>query len=117
MQSGTDIAITPAVATAGGPDSKPRTLRQATQEFESLFIAQMLGAMRQTVPQSHLFGTDSGERVFRQMLDEETARQVASSGGLGIGDLLYRQLAGVAASQPQEAEGDNNNASRIDHKR
>src|SRR5436305_15330404 len=75
------------------PESaEPRTLREATQEFESLFIAQMMQAMRGTVQESGLMGSGTGQRVFREMLDQEFAKRIATSGGFGIGDMLYRQL-------------------------
>jgi Rod binding domain-containing protein len=72
----------------------PGTLREAAQEFESLFIAQMMKSMRGTVPQSGLMGSDSGQGIFREMLDQELSRQVAFAGGFGIGDMLYQQLKG-----------------------
>lgn len=76
-----------------------RDLREATGEFESLFIAQIMQAMRATVPESGLMGAGGGQRVFREMLDQELSRHVAHSGGLGIGEILYRQLT-VGQSSP-----------------
>jgi Rod binding domain-containing protein len=67
-------------------------LRTLTQEFESLFIQQMLNAMRQSVPEAKLMGGGSGEKMFRALLDEEFSRQSAFAGGMGIADLLYSQL-------------------------
>jgi peptidoglycan hydrolase FlgJ len=78
---------------AGTPGT-PGTLREAAQEFESLFIAQMMKSMRGTVPQSGLMGSDSGQGIFREMLDQELSRQIAFAGGFGIGDMLYQQLKG-----------------------
>jgi flagellar protein FlgJ len=72
--------------------SSPQTLREATQQFESLFITQVMKAMRGTVPESHLMGSGSGEKLFREMLDQELAGRVALSGGFGIGEMLYQQL-------------------------
>jgi flagellar protein FlgJ len=87
------------VPRAGG---ETRTLREATQEFESLFVAHLLQSMRSTVPESGLLASGSGQRIFREMLDQELSRQVACSGGFGIGELLYRQLGGEQQSQPAE---------------
>ncbi len=77
-----------------GSASTPRTLREAAQEFESLFIAQVMKTMRGTVAQSGLMGSDSGQGIFREMLDQELSRQIAFAGGFGIGDMLYQQLKG-----------------------
>jgi len=72
------------------PSSAPRTLKDATQEFEAQFVAKLMQSMRRTVPEGTLTGR--GERLFREMLDEEWARGAAVGGRLGIGELLYQQL-------------------------
>jgi len=103
----------------GAEGSRPTTLREAAQQFESLFVSQLMKSMRATVPKSQLFGSGSGESMFREMLDQEFAGRVAESGGIGIGEMLYRQLssnqkqapdhgaltthAGIAASRPNDA--------------
>jgi Rod binding domain-containing protein len=81
----------------GVSTSSPTTLREATRQFESLFISQLMKSMRATVPESQLMGVDGGQQLFREMLDQELANRVAEAGGIGIGEMLYRQL---APSQP-----------------
>lgn len=81
-------------------------LRQAAADFESLFINQMFQAMRRSVPQSKLFGGSSGETLFREMLDAQWASNLANAGGLGIGELLYRQLAGEDGPDGQEVKNE-----------
>ncbi len=81
----------------------PRTLREATQEFESLFIAQMMKEMRSTVPESGLLGSGSEQGIFREMLDQELSRRIAGTGGFGIGEILYQQLASEPSSPPAAA--------------
>jgi flagellar protein FlgJ len=88
----------PPASVSAGPRAS-RTLREATQEFESLFVAQLMQTMRRTALEGGLMTAGSGQQLFREMLDQETARQVAYSGGFGIGEILYRQLA------PDEASG------------
>jgi Rod binding domain-containing protein len=89
----TIIGSIPTVSSQRDPGT-PGTLREATQEFESLFIAQLMKSMRGSVPQSKLMGSDSGPGMFREMLDQELSRQIAFAGGFGIGDILYQQLKG-----------------------
>src|SRR2546426_347345 len=86
----TRIAATP-FTDAERDWSTPRTLREATQEFEGLFIAHMMQTMRRSVPGSKLLGSGSGQTIFREMLDQELARQIAHSGGFGIGEMLYQE--------------------------
>jgi peptidoglycan hydrolase FlgJ len=104
------IGALPAIPSGG---DTPRTLREATEEFESLFVAQMMRSMRSTVPDSGLLGAGGGQQIFREMLDHELSRRAAYSGGFGIGEMLYRQLGGTedgpAADHTQESE---TNASR-----
>jgi flagellar protein FlgJ len=88
----------PVIGGAGG--NSPTTLREATQQFESLFVSQLLKSMRATVPESHLFGSESSQNVFREMLDQEFASRAADSGGIGIGEMLYRQLSSNLKQAP-----------------
>ena len=67
-------------------------IRKAAADFESVFINQMFQAMRKTVPQVGLFGQDSAGQTFREMLDQEWSKSIAESGGMGLGEMLYRQL-------------------------
>ena len=89
----TIIGSGPASIIGSGSGTTP-TLRRATQEFESILIAQRMQTMRATVPDDGLIGSDSGQGMFRDMLDQEFCRQIAFAGGFGIGDLLYQQLKG-----------------------
>jgi flagellar protein FlgJ len=92
--------IAAAYPLSGAADpTTPHTVREAAQEFESLFVAKMMETMRRTVPQGDLLGDSSGLQMFREMLDHETARQIAHAGGFGIGEMLTQQLA------PDEAPG------------
>lgn len=84
-------AMFPTLGTADA--TTPRTVKEAATEFESLFVAKLMETMRRTVPQDGLFGESQSLQMFREMLDQETSRQIAKAGGFGIGELLSRQLA------------------------
>lgn len=68
-------------------------LKQAVQEFEALFLGQVLKDMRQTIPESGLFGQGPEDKLMRDLMDEEWAKQMASGRGMGLAQVLYRQLA------------------------
>jgi Rod binding domain-containing protein len=112
------IHINPVLSPGSGRSAQidmPKNLREASQEFESLFIAQMMEAMRSAVPQSKFMGESSGQRTFRQMLDQEVSRGVARSGGFGIGEMLYRELGGdgeAAVSEIREGKSDESRSQR-----
>ncbi len=69
-----------------------KALEQASQEFEALFLQQMLGAMRSTVPESDLFGDRTAEKTFEHLLDEEMSKDMAKAGGIGLAEILYKQM-------------------------
>ncbi len=67
-------------------------LKEATEEFEALFINAMLKAMRNTVMESNLFPAQAGKGMYTSMMDEYLAKEIASSGGIGISQMLYEEL-------------------------
>ena len=78
------------------PDPKVKTddarLREASNEFEAIFIQQMLKSMRKTSLESDIIKKSEGEKIFRSMLDEQYARLSDKSGSLGLGEMIYQQL-------------------------
>ena len=74
-------------------DKKEETkLRMACQELEAMVLKQMLDTMRQSVPQDGLFSGGNAEKFFQSMQDDNMAACLDKSGGIGFGDVLYKQL-------------------------
>ncbi|MFH2050683.1 MAG: transglycosylase SLT domain-containing protein [bacterium] len=74
-------------------------LRKASKEFESLFIYQMLKAMRKTVGENSLtkdspFSGDYGKDTYMDMFDQQLALKMAG-GGRSIADALYNSMVKV----------------------
>ena len=67
-------------------------LRKACADFESLFLNYMLKSMRSSVPEGGITGGSEEGRMFQSMFDEKLADQIASGGGLGLGEILLQQL-------------------------
>ena len=78
----------PAPGTAARP-----SLEQTCREMESLFLYQLLKQMRATVEKSGLLDGGSAEELYTSMLDAEVAKEVSRGKGIGLAELLYRQLA------------------------
>jgi flagellar protein FlgJ len=76
--------------------AEPRSLSAAAKEFESLFVQMMLKQMRETGFGGGLFDSSRMD-LANQMFDREIAREIGRGEGLGLADLLVRQL------QPQAA--------------
>ena len=78
------------------PDAKGKAddtrLREASNEFEAIFIQQMLITMRKTTLESDFIKKSEGEKIFRSMLDEQYAVLSAKSGRLGLGEMIFQQL-------------------------
>jgi peptidoglycan hydrolase FlgJ len=76
---------------AGGGAPRLDALRDAAQEFEAIFLAQVLGTMTQGLGGEDLPGDDQGE-VFRAMLNDEVAKLISRSGGIGVADAVLREM-------------------------
>ncbi|VBB09246.1 Hypothetical protein LUCI_4536 [Lucifera butyrica] len=74
-------------------------LRQACQDMEAVFLNLLLSKMRETVPKDTLFGDSSEENIMRSMLDNEMSKNMAKAGGIGLADMLYRQLSPTVVSK------------------
>lgn len=83
--------ITDAQKTAGGTEDAK--LRQVCKDMEAVFLGMMLKQMRATVPKTGLMGGKSNaSEIYQSMLDDEMSQEMAKAGGIGLGDMLYRQL-------------------------
>ena len=71
---------------------KINELKKAIQDFEAFFLGHILKEMRKTVPEGGLFGNSPEEGMMRDLLDEEWANQLAQGRGIGLAQVLYRQL-------------------------
>jgi len=67
-------------------------LRTVCQDFESVFLNMMLQSMRNTVPKSEFLGQDKGREMFEGLLDQELTKDMAKTGGVGLADMLFKQL-------------------------
>ena len=67
-------------------------LRQACQQFESLFLHQIMKGMRKTVVEGEILHGGNAEKIFMDMKDQAVSENMAESGGLGLAEILYSQL-------------------------
>jgi Rod binding domain-containing protein len=77
-----------------GPSSNPdvrstdqQRLKEVCQEFEAIFLHEILKGFRRTVPH----GGSRQEAIYRSLMDEQIAR-VCAKRGLGLADLLLSRL-------------------------
>jgi len=68
-------------------------IRNAAQEFEAYFIQTLFREMRRTLnDEDSLIPRSDAEKIFQDMLDEQTARNAAQTGGIGLADTIVRQF-------------------------
>lgn len=68
------------------------SLKAVSEEFESLFLQQLLSEMRKTVPETDLFGDKKAEKIFESLMDEEMSKDISKAGGIGLSKIIYDQL-------------------------
>ena len=86
-------AAAPIVRIAGKTgEAKSDELKNATQEFEAIFVSYLLKVMRSTVEPADTEGSSSGKDIYLDLFDNEIALNIARTRGLGIGEMMYEQL-------------------------
>jgi flagellar protein FlgJ len=90
----------------GARNESIETTRAVAEQFESLFVQQMLAAMRSaaTVDESRHSSTVD---FYQEMYDKQLALSISQQGGLGIAEMLLRQLPG--GDKPPLATGKGGN--------
>lgn len=91
-----NLGITPPRTQKTAPGHVDSKLLSACQDFEAVFIKQMLDAMRKTVPEKGMLDGGTGQSIFKDMLYQQYADKMAKTANLGLSRLLYNQLSGQA---------------------
>jgi murein DD-endopeptidase MepM/ murein hydrolase activator NlpD len=74
-------------------DKRLKELKDTAQQFEALFTSYLLKVMRSTVDEDEEAESNSfGKSVYQEMFDNEIAMSISRSQGLGLADMIYRQL-------------------------
>ena len=84
-------------AAAGGVDN----LREVARQFEALFTHMLMKNMRAASLSDGLLDNQQS-KFYRDMFDQQLSTELSDRGGLGIADLLVRQLGGTAAPAPTD---------------
>ena len=78
------------LSSAERPEVTP--IRKAAEEYESLFLAEMLAPIFETVETDGPFGGGSAERIYRSLMVQEYGKALTQTGGVGIADAVEREL-------------------------
>ncbi|MDJ0818291.1 MAG: rod-binding protein [Desulfobacterales bacterium] len=86
-------------------DPSDPALKAACQEMESLFVNHLFKEMRATIQKSGLISGGRAEEIFTSMLDTELSSAISASRGIGLAEILFKQLSGYSVQRP-EAESE-----------
>ncbi len=75
-------------------------LKGAAQQFEAVFLRQMIKSMRDASLGDDILGND-GATQFREMSDAKTADEMAKKGTLGVAELLLKQFSPQVTGTPE----------------
>ena len=93
-----------AISQRGGPSldtealarsRDPEAVRRAAEDFEAVFLSQMLAPIFATIKTDALFGGGPSEDIYRSLLVEEYGKSIAKSGGIGIADQVQREILAI----------------------
>ena len=74
-----------------GVSQENKSLKETADQFEVLFVHNLMKEMRKTVPQGGLLPNNHGGKIFQDMLDEKYAEGISRRGGLGLSKIIYEQ--------------------------
>ena len=89
-------------------DGDSEALSGAAKQFESVFVQMMLKAMRDTVPEGGLFDSEQSD-FYEGMFDQQISLNIANGKGIGLAEVIERQLSATqagAATEGESAEGE-----------
>jgi peptidoglycan hydrolase FlgJ len=83
--------------------NSPEALKATAKQFEAMFMNMMLKSMRDATPQDGMFDSEQS-RMYTSMLDQQLSQNMASR-GVGLAEVLIRQLSNVVKQDGQDLPG------------
>lgn len=81
-------------------EKEHKALWKAAQNFEALFMGQLIKTMRKTLPEGSL----AGEGLPELMFDQVMGTALTEGSGIGLAELLYRDLQSKVIVDSSEKE-------------
>jgi flagellar protein FlgJ len=91
-------------------DGSPEALKTAATQFEAMFINMMMKSAREATPQDGMLDNQQ-TKMFTTMLDQQLSQNLAKR-GVGLADVLVRQLSSQTANAQALAIGGDQNMPR-----
>jgi hypothetical protein len=69
----------------------PAEMKKVAKQFESIFIRMLMKEMRTSMEKNPLMGNSRAMEMFQSMQDDQLSERMSDQ-GMGIGDMVYRQM-------------------------
>lgn len=90
---------------ASSPQRRAETIEQAARQLEGVFVGMMFEEMSKTVgDEDGLFPSTPGSEMYQQWFRSEVSSSFSAGGGLGLGDLIARQMGGGSEASKSGAQ-------------
>jgi Rod binding domain-containing protein len=86
------LAVQKQLAGATSPGTTNEKARQASEDFEAVYLNTMFGQMFTAMDGEGPFGGGKAVGIWRSLLTDEYAKSFAKKGGIGIASEVYRTL-------------------------
>jgi len=73
-------------------DADVERINAKAEEFEAVFISEMMSHVFEEIPVDEMFGGGKGEKMFRSMLTREYGKEMAAKGGIGLAKYVSEQM-------------------------
>lgn len=80
-------------------------MRRVAEEFESVFLSEMLAPMFKGLETDGLGGGGDGEQMFRPMLVQQYAEAISRAGGIGIAESIMAELSRMQTIISEDGDG------------
>jgi Rod binding domain-containing protein len=102
-----------AVNRQNSASAQAEAMERSAQEFEAVFLNEMLAPMFEGLSTDGLGGGGMGEEMFRPMLIDTYAKSIAKAGGVGVAADIIAEFNRMHAQQTAAATGANTRAPPI----
>lgn len=76
----------------GAQKASETEIAAKAEEFEAVFLSQMLKHMFSGIETNDMFGGGPGEEVFKDLMTEEYGKIIARTGGIGVADHVKAEM-------------------------
>jgi flagellar protein FlgJ len=95
----------------GAKSNTPEAIKASAKQFEALFMNMIMKSMRDATPPDGLM--DNNEtKTYTAMMDQKVSENLAKR-GVGLADVLFRQLSVVTSTPASGAQNESTLRSRV----